>query len=84
VADTTTDIGGVVRGKSGEPVGGATLLIEGSAREPVLTNSAGEYLLPAVSDGVLRLRVTLPGGRARAVTLTVPATSYDITLDYPD
>ncbi len=81
VTDTTTDIGGVVRGKSGEPVGGASLLIEGSAREPVLTNAAGEYLLSAVSDGVLRLRVTLPGGRPRAVTLTVPAASYDITLE---
>src|SRR6185312_4326816 len=80
-SDSTTDIGGVVRSKSGEPVAGASLLIEGSAREPVLTNSAGEYLLPTVSDGVLRLRVTLPGGRPRAVTLTVPASSYDITLD---
>lgn len=81
VADMTTDIGGVVRGNSGEPVVGASLLIEGSAREPVLTNAAGAYLLPAVPEGVLRVRVTPPGGRPRTVTLNVPTASYDITLE---
>ena len=80
-SDSTTDIGGVVRGKSGELVVGASLLIEGSAREPVLTNDLGQYLLSAVARGALRVRVTPPGGKARAVTLSVPAASYDITLE---
>ncbi len=80
-SDTTTDIGGVVRSRTGEPIPGASLLIEGSAREPVLSNSAGQYRLPAVTPGALRVRITPPGGRARTVTLNVPAASYDITLD---
>ena len=80
VGDSATDIGGVVRDKSGEPIAGARILIEGSAREPVLTNTMGQYLLPAVPQGALRVRVTLPGGKARTQTLTVPAASYDITL----
>ena len=80
--DATTDIGGIVRGKSGEPVVGASLVVEGSAREPVLTNAAGEFALRGVQEGALRLRVTpAGGGRARTATFTVPATSYDITLD---
>jgi len=80
VGDTTTDIGGVVRGASGEPVSGASLLVEGSAREPVLTNEAGEYQLPGVLDGTVRVQVTPPTGKARTVSLTVPGASYDITL----
>jgi Pvc16 N-terminal domain/Carboxypeptidase regulatory-like domain len=80
-SESTTDIGGVVRGKSGEPVVGASLLVENSAREPVLTNAVGQYLLPAVAQGALRLRITLPRGKARTVTLNVPAASYDISLD---
>ena len=81
--ETATDIGGALRDKSGQPVSGASLLIEGSAREPVVTNAAGEFVLPAVAAGTVRLRVTPPGGKARTVTLTltVPAPSYDLTLD---
>jgi hypothetical protein len=79
--DSTTDIGGVVRGKAGELVAGASLLIEGSAREPVLTNNLGQYRLSAVAQGVLRVRVTPPGGKTRTVTLSVPAASYDIILE---
>lgn len=81
VDDTTTDIGGVVRRKSGELVSGASLLIEGSAREPVQTNATGEYLLSAVPSGIVKVRVTLPGSRARTISLTVPGSSYDITLE---
>jgi hypothetical protein len=81
--ETATDIGGALRDKSGQPVSGASLLIEDSAREPVVTNAAGEFVLPAVAAGTVRLRVTPPGGKARTVTLTltVPAPSYDLTLD---
>jgi len=79
--DTATDIGGVVRDKSGAPVAGARVLIEGSAREPVMTNAAGEYVLPAVAAGAVRLIVTPPGGQARTVAITVPAPSYDITME---
>jgi hypothetical protein len=79
--DSTTDIGGVVRGKAGKLVAGASLLIEGSAREPVLTNNLGQYRLSAVAQGVLRVRVTPPGGKTRTVTLSVPAASYDIILE---
>ena len=80
-SDSMTDIGGVVRNKSGEPIAGASLLIEGSAREPVLTNDLGQYRLSAVAQGALRVRVTLLGGKARTVTLNVPAASYDIILE---
>jgi hypothetical protein len=79
--DTATDIGGVVHDKSGQPISGASVEIEGSARAPVLTNAAGEFVLPAVAAGAVRLRVAAPGGRTRTVTLTVPAPSYDMTLD---
>jgi Pvc16 N-terminal domain/Carboxypeptidase regulatory-like domain len=79
--DATTDIGGVVRDASGQPVAGATITIEDSARESAQTNAVGEYRLAAVAPGTLRLRVTPPGGRGRAITLTVPGTSYDIALD---
>jgi hypothetical protein len=81
--ETATDIGGALRDKNGQPVSGASLLIEDSAREPVVTNAAGEFVLPAVAAGTVRLRVTPPGGKARTVTLTltVPAPSYDLTLD---
>lgn len=81
--ETATDIGGALRDKNGQPVSGASLLIEDSAREPVVTNAAGEFVLPAVAAGTVRLQVTPPGGKARTVTLTltVPAPSYDLTLD---
>lgn len=81
VDDTATDIGGAIHDKSGQPVSGASVVIEGSAREPVQTNAAGEFVLSAVAAGTARLRVTAPGGRTRTVTLTIPASSYDITLD---
>jgi hypothetical protein len=80
-SDSTTDIGGVVRNTSGEPVAGASLVLEGSAREPVFTNVLGQYLISAVARGALRVRVTPPGGKARAVALNVPAASYDIILE---
>jgi uncharacterized protein DUF4255/carboxypeptidase family protein len=81
--ETATDIGGALRDKNGQPISGASLLIEGSAREPVVTNAAGEFVLPAVAAGTVRLRVTPPGGKPRTVTLTltVPAPSYDLTLE---
>ncbi|HET9981066.1 MAG TPA: Pvc16 family protein [Ktedonobacterales bacterium] len=79
--DTVTDIGGVVRDKNGQPVAGASVLIEGSARESVVTNATGEFILPAVAVGALRLIVTPPGKRARTVAITVPAPSYDVTLE---
>ena len=81
VGDMTTAIGGVVRGASGKPVSGVSLLVEGSAREPVQTNAAGEYWLSGVADGALRVRVTPSTGKTRTVTLTVPAASYDIVLE---
>jgi hypothetical protein len=62
-------------------IAGASLLLEGSAREPVRTNDLGQYLLSAVARGALRVRVTPPGGKARTVTLSVPAASYDIILE---
>jgi Carboxypeptidase regulatory-like domain len=70
-----------VRGKAGELVAGASLLVEGSAREPVVTNDLGQYRLSAIARGDLRVRVTPPGGKARTITLSVPAASYDIILD---
>jgi uncharacterized protein DUF4255/carboxypeptidase family protein len=79
--DATTDIGGTVRDANGEPIVGARIEIEGSAREPVTTGAAGEYRLASVAEGKLRLRVTPPGGRSRAVMLTTPAVSYDIRLE---
>jgi hypothetical protein len=80
-SDSTTDIGGIVRDSMGGPVASVSLLIEGSAREPVLTNAAGEYRLPSVAEGVMRVRATLPSGETRTVTLVVPSASYDITLE---
>ena len=79
--ETATDIGGVVRDKNGAPVSGVSLVIEGSGREPVMTNAAGEFVLPAVTAGALRLVVAPPGAKARIVTFTVPAPSYDVTLN---
>jgi Pvc16 N-terminal domain/Carboxypeptidase regulatory-like domain len=80
-SDAINGIGSVVRSKGGEPVGGVSIAVEGSGREAVMTNAAGEYLLPEVPEGAVRLRVTPPGGKARMVTMTVPSASYEITLD---
>lgn len=78
--DTFQTIGGYVRDSVGQPVGGITLVVEGSATTSV-SGPDGTWRLPNVMDGATRLQVSLPDGQTRLVKIEVPSASYDITLD---
>ncbi len=73
-------IGGVVRRKDGSSVSGARVLLEGSASDGGITSTDGEYTLPGVTEGKIRLRVIPPKGKEVVVDFDVPSDSYDITL----
>jgi Pvc16 N-terminal domain/Carboxypeptidase regulatory-like domain len=74
-------IGGRLRDRKGQHVGGARVALEGRAREPVVTDSAGQFTLVDVPAGQVTLRITPPDGRSRLVKIAVPAPSYDLTVD---
>jgi hypothetical protein len=76
-----THIGGRVRDRKGQHIGGVQVTLEGSAREAVLTDSSGQFTLVEVPSGPLTLRVTPPGGQSRLVKIAVPAPSYDVVVD---
>ena len=75
------NIGGVVRGQTGEPVAGVTVTRDGSAANGSITTEDGRFALRNVPSGPLRLRVTRADGWHKTVDLEAPADSYDIILD---
>lgn len=81
VVAASVAVGGVVRDRSGAPVSGAAVSIEGRAHEPVLTNDEGRFVLGTQQPGQLTLRVLRPGGRPQLATLTIPSETYDVVVE---
>lgn len=73
-------IGGAVRDRTGAPLSGVTVAVEGGAIESV-TNSEGRYALSRVPSGEVTLRLIRPDGRVHMTTFATPSDSYDIVLD---
>jgi hypothetical protein len=73
-------IGGAVRNRTGAPLAGVTVAIEGGAIETV-TNSEGRYALSHVPSGEVTLRVIRPDGSVHITRFATPSDSYDILLD---
>jgi hypothetical protein len=77
-----THIGGTVVDRRGQPVAGARVWVHGRAREPVITNAAGEYTLPDVPiAGRIQLRVARSEGPPAATEILVPSPSYALVVD---
>jgi hypothetical protein len=79
--ETYTHIGGRVRNRQGQEVGGARVALEGHVREAVVTDSSGQFTLVDVPSGPMKLRITPPGGRPRLVEIAVPSPSYELVVD---
>jgi hypothetical protein len=76
--ETRHHIGGVVRDKDGAPVAGATVGLVGSASEAI-SDARGEFVLPDVPEGTLKLRVTVKS-KTRTVELTAPGEGYVVEV----
>jgi len=79
--ETALQIGGVVRGKSGNPLDGFLVRRRGSVHEGSITNLEGQFRLGAVRQGRLLLDVLKEGKLRKQVEIEVPAESYEIVLD---
>jgi Pvc16 N-terminal domain len=79
--ETALQIGGVVRGKSGNPLDGLMVRRRDSAHEGSITNLEGQFRLGAVPPGRVRLDVLKEGKLRKQVEIEVPAESYEIVLD---
>jgi hypothetical protein len=79
--ETAIQIGGVVRGKAGNPLAGFTVRLGESASEGSTTNPNGEFRLCGVTPGRMRLDVLKDEKLRKQVEITVPAESYEIVLD---
>lgn len=78
-----TRIGGVVRGRDGEPVAGAAVAPALGGPE-ACTGPDGRFVLERVPGGDVALRVARAGAAPAVVTVPVPPAaldSYDIVLD---
>jgi hypothetical protein len=78
---TRTHIGGVIRTRQGIPVEHVAVGIEGRATEESITNEVGQFILRDVPHGSITLQVSRAGDLLKCVTMAVPASNYDITLD---
>jgi hypothetical protein len=76
-ADRITRIGGVVRSASGNPLVGATVRVEGSARRAVKTDTEGRFALSGVPEGKVTLRVNYAGAAPTLAEVEVPSTGVD-------
>ena len=89
-----TQIGGIVRGETGEPLANVKVALEGSAAIESATNAEGRFVLRGVPAGAIKLRVTQADGTQKIVTVDVPSGNlprpetasnseppYDIQLD---
>ncbi len=72
-------IGGVVRGRGGAPVAGATVARAGST-DLAITNAEGAFTITDIPDGSVTLSVTHES-RSRTVTFALPSESYQIVLE---
>lgn len=89
--DIRTQIGGIVRGGTGEPLANVKVALEGSAAIESATNAEGRFVLRGVPAGTVKLRVTQADGTQKVVTVDVPGSQsetasngtppYDIQLD---
>lgn len=79
--DIRHHIGGIVRTRQGEPLPGALVRLEGSGRAESSTDTDGRFVLPGVPHGNVTLQVTYSDQKPKRVKITVPDTSYDITMD---
>jgi Carboxypeptidase regulatory-like domain len=79
--ETAIQIGGVVRGRAGNPLVGFTVRPEDSGSEGSTTDPNGEFRLHRVPLGRVRLDVLSKGKLRKQVEVTVPAESYEIVLD---
>lgn len=73
-------LGGVVRGRDGQPLRGARVGIEGRASE-TLTDAEGRFALGGLRPGNATLRVVGPGGAIAIRTVEVPGKEYDLLVD---
>jgi Ca-activated chloride channel family protein len=79
----TGRVEGHVRARGGTPLAHAQVFVVGSALS-ALTDSAGRYLLPVVTEGSVTLRATLVGYKATQATVTVRpgrTVTQDFTLE---
>jgi hypothetical protein len=79
--ETATQIGGVVRGKSGNPLPGFTVRNGERAAEGAITDPNGQFRLRGVAPGRMRLDVLKQGKLHKQVEIMVPSESYEIVLD---
>jgi hypothetical protein len=79
--DERTHIGGTVVDRRGQPIAGARVWIDGRAREPVVSSAAGEYVLPNVPTGPLRLHVARGSGPETTAEVLIPSPSYQLVID---
>jgi hypothetical protein len=79
--ETLQEVGGVVRGRDGEPLAGVVVSLAGRAVAGSITDELGRFALRRVPLGSVTLRATTMDQQETTVTVTVPADSYDITLD---
>ena len=79
--DVATHIGGTVRDRSGAPVPGAQVSVDGRVAPEAVTNAAGEFVLAGVPAGAVTLRVARPQGKPTLVKVTIPSEAYEIVAD---
>jgi len=79
--ENAIQIGGVVRGRAGNPLEGFTVRNVASAAEGATTDLNGAFRLRGVTPGRMRLDVLKQGKLQKQVEITVPAESYEIVLD---
>jgi hypothetical protein len=82
VADQRTHFGGLVVDRQGQPVAGARIWIAGHARDPVISNAAGEYTLSDIPDATtLRLQIAHGTSPPTTAELAVASTDHTVVID---
>jgi Pvc16 N-terminal domain/Carboxypeptidase regulatory-like domain len=89
--EVTNQIGGIVRGATGEPLANVRVALEDRVTSTCETDEEGRFILKNVAAGTVKLRVTCADGTQRVVTVQVPLSSsqgpsnyegpYDIVLE---
>jgi hypothetical protein len=79
--EVRTHIGGVVRGRRGEPHANARVSVEGSGAEGVVTRADGTFVLHGVPAGTVTLRVARDGRPPTLTKVEIPSESYQVVVD---
>jgi hypothetical protein len=79
--DVRAQIGGRVRDRSGAPVAGARVSVEGHVGPETLTDATGQFKLAGLAHGSLTLAVQGATGPPTLVPIEIPSDSYDIVTD---